>query len=538
MCVKRILLVFTALMITFISPFSAVFAGTGFNDVKEDHWAFKEIMFLVDKGYFAGIQHDGSFRPHAEVTEKEAALVLSYLTKTNPTTTPTNKPITRAELSSYFVDMFKLTGAFDGTFTDVRVDHKNYSAIQTIAGNKIAIGSKGRFKPDQIATRAEFAVMLTRVLNQALSKPTFITITLNGVTVESVANHKMPTGELYVDLAQYAKLIDFDFTVDTEAKLATVNDHNFAIHVMKEKVTVNLHDLTEVTGATMVTWDDKLQEAYVLQLPEGVIQITPSIPGMGEHWANPRHLPVGPIFGVEKGKLIFYELMISQDDFVNGIDHVEIGGFEGLPSPSIDHTDVEFQAHGHEGFEVPHFDLHSYYVTHEEHLDYGAQPELSANEKKVQVLKEKVAKYNDINKAIEDGYITSGPYVLNMGYHYINPAATTLDMPNILLYIKENDEFKLVGVEYGTPFPNTPSPFEGIEFTLSHKAAAHYKDGSEYEVASRDDAPETHPNTGAEFVEWHPDIYGIHVWFIENPDGTFAEFNTNLESTTSSSHKH
>ncbi|MGO4888044.1 hypothetical protein ACJ2A9_09825 [Anaerobacillus sp. MEB173] len=38
-------------------------------------------------------------------------------------------------------------------------------------------------------------------------------------------------------------------------------------------------------------------------------------------------------------------------------------GMRGLPSPLINHTNIEFLPEGHEGFEVPHYDIHHYFVT-------------------------------------------------------------------------------------------------------------------------------------------------------------------------------
>lgn len=55
--------------------------------------------------------------------------------------------------------------------------------------------------------------------------------------------------------------------------------------------------------------------------------------------------------------------------------HLQFAGMEGLPAPSIQHTDVDFQPTGHEGFEVPHFDIHHYYVTHEEHMAITGEEE-------------------------------------------------------------------------------------------------------------------------------------------------------------------
>ncbi|NOU91925.1 hypothetical protein GC093_01560 [Paenibacillus sp. LMG 31456] len=107
---------------------------------------------------------------------------------------------------------------------------------------------------------------------------------------------------------------------------------------------------------------------YVLALPEGTIKITESVPAMGEHWSNPQagDLPTGPIFGVHDGKLVFLEYMIAQDDFIKGVNHTNLAGMKGVPSPAVVQVDIEFQKHGHEGFEVPHYDIHAYFITDEE----------------------------------------------------------------------------------------------------------------------------------------------------------------------------
>ena len=44
--------------------------------------------------------------------------------------------------------------------------------------------------------------------------------------------------------------------------------------------------------------------------------------------------------------------------------------FNALPSlpvgVTVDHVDVAFMPHGHEAFEVPHWDIHMYFITPEE----------------------------------------------------------------------------------------------------------------------------------------------------------------------------
>jgi hypothetical protein len=50
-------------------------------------------------------------------------------------------------------------------------------------------------------------------------------------------------------------------------------------------------------------------------LPEGVVQLSPTVPGMGEHWGNPADMPLGPIYCVHEGKIVCLEFMIAQEDF-------------------------------------------------------------------------------------------------------------------------------------------------------------------------------------------------------------------------------
>ena len=62
-------------------------------------------------------------------------------------------------------------------------------------------------------------------------------------------------------------------------------------------------------------------------IPADAVLVSPCIATMGEHWVNPKDAPLGPIYGVWQGKPVFTEIMVS------------------------------------EGFPVPHYDVHAYYVT-------------------------------------------------------------------------------------------------------------------------------------------------------------------------------
>ncbi|MGQ7793885.1 hypothetical protein ACUN0C_15870 [Faunimonas sp. B44] len=109
---------------------------------------------------------------------------------------------------------------------------------------------------------------------------------------------------------------------------------------------------------------DKLPK--VESLPAGVIQISPFIPGMGEHWADPKTLPLGPIYCVMDGRVTCMEFMIAQKDFEEGRSFEQLRPwFSGTEQPPIDHMEFNFEPHGHEGFTVPHYDIHMYFVSPE-----------------------------------------------------------------------------------------------------------------------------------------------------------------------------
>lgn len=99
-------------------------------------------------------------------------------------------------------------------------------------------------------------------------------------------------------------------------------------------------------------------------LPEGVVQLSPTVPGMGEHWGNPADMPLGPIYCVHQGKIICLEFMIAQADFEAGQSWPALAGMEGLPP--INHMNMGFEPQGHEGFEDPHYDIHLFFLSPEE----------------------------------------------------------------------------------------------------------------------------------------------------------------------------
>jgi hypothetical protein len=99
-------------------------------------------------------------------------------------------------------------------------------------------------------------------------------------------------------------------------------------------------------------------------LPKDAVQLSPVVPLMGEHWANPANMPLGPIYCVHEGKVVCIEYMISQEDFMNGKSWPVLQGLTNLPS--INHIDIGFNPKGHHGYEIPHFDMHIFFISPEE----------------------------------------------------------------------------------------------------------------------------------------------------------------------------
>lgn len=100
--------------------------------------------------------------------------------------------------------------------------------------------------------------------------------------------------------------------------------------------------------------------------PPGVVKITDCVPYMGEHWARREDMPFGPIYTVHKDRLISIEYMPSQQALEDGKSWQNLTfHYRGRPL-TIDHANIDFMEHGHEGYEVPHYDMHFFVVTREE----------------------------------------------------------------------------------------------------------------------------------------------------------------------------
>lgn len=185
-------------------------------------------------------------------------------------------------------------------------------------------------------------------------------------------------GHVYAPAKAVAEALGVEWSYDAAANRVTMGGKPIAYnwepapHTHENDVLfVPVRAVADALGYG-VSWNEAAQLVLMQLRPEGMpadaIPISPVVPGMGEHWANPRNLPVGPIYGVYKGKVVFLEYMLSQEDLKAGKSWTNLAADPSLPP--VHHVEVEFVPNGHEGYEIPHYDVHLYLVPHEEHVKY------------------------------------------------------------------------------------------------------------------------------------------------------------------------
>jgi hypothetical protein len=145
------------------------------------------------------------------------------------------------------------------------------------------------------------------------------------------------------------------------------------------------------------------------------------------------------------------------------------------------------------------------------------------------------ARYLDIAKAREDGFVQVTGMEPRHGYHFmrtdLGALSATLDVqrPSMLLYVERDGHWQLVGVEYALPRPPTSGPLPASAWGW-HEASCHYRDWQELPAARAADCPPQHPRSASPLVSWHPAIAVAHVWaWYPNPDGVFAAENRYLD---------
>lgn len=185
-----------------IGPIATAASSTvqQFPDVSSDHWAKDAIDFLTNRGVING-RSDGSFGVNDPVTRAEAVTMImrsfgwgDYSGQENPGYTDVpenhwafdsiaavyhmdifkpegqfepNKKVTRAEMADMIVEAFDIYNIRGAHFTDLTRDHWAYNSILVLAGSRITSGyADGTFRPEADVTRAEFAMFVSRALDE------------------------------------------------------------------------------------------------------------------------------------------------------------------------------------------------------------------------------------------------------------------------------------------------------------------------------------------------------------------------------------
>ncbi|QCT03689.1 amidase [Paenibacillus algicola] len=164
----------------------------------QGHWANSSIQFLIQRGLISGYP-DETFRPNLSITRAEALKVLvmelglnqqggsfkdvpsthwaaGYIGAAQQAGLMTgytdgkfrpNDQLNRAEMAALVVRAFQLGGNSSTSFPDVQADSWSAGYIHALSANNIVTGyTDGTFRPTKAITRAEFATMVTRVLQR------------------------------------------------------------------------------------------------------------------------------------------------------------------------------------------------------------------------------------------------------------------------------------------------------------------------------------------------------------------------------------
>lgn len=160
---------------------------------------------------------------------------------------------------------------------------------------------------------------------------------------------------------------------------------------------------------------------------------------------------------------------------------------------------------------------------------FASQPERDFyRAKRIAEIRSATQRYLKVEQAKTDGYVQITGNVPLQGYHFYNPGITSFDYdhPAILLYIRQEANWQLVGLKYAVP-GEAPgeSPFPGIRWER-YEAACRYADWQEFRARTPQGCPSVHPETKSAYVAWHPNLWVIHLWlWYSNPYSLFASLN-------------
>ncbi len=93
------------------------------------------------------------------------------------------------------------------------------------------------------------------------------------------------------------------------------------------------------------------------------VAISPHVPNMGTHWANPADLPLGPIYCVIDGRVVCVEYMFLASELAAGTEWTAVT--TGLQTPPVTWIDMEYRPDGAGPFQEPLYQLHLYFADRE-----------------------------------------------------------------------------------------------------------------------------------------------------------------------------
>ncbi|MCU4755735.1 S-layer homology domain-containing protein [Bacillus cereus] len=204
---KQLILAGTVIASTTLTPLTNVQAENtvGFKDVPENHWSYKAIMDLKEKNIVAGYGN-GMFGFGDNITRGQVArLIYAYLKPADELTTqktftdieghmfekeilalnkagimngfgngkfgPDNV-LTREQLAVVLTKAFNFQATSTTTFKDVDKNYWATNAISALQENKITTGTgDNKFEPQSLVTREQYALFLYNAINKSEKEP-------------------------------------------------------------------------------------------------------------------------------------------------------------------------------------------------------------------------------------------------------------------------------------------------------------------------------------------------------------------------------
>ena len=91
--------------------------------------------------------------------------------------------------------------------------------------------------------------------------------------------------------------------------------------------------------------------------------ISPHVPHMGEHWAAPANLPLGPIYCVIEGHVVCVEYMFLASQLEEGTSWMDLT--TGMETPPITFITMEYLPDGVGPVPEPLYQFHLYFAERE-----------------------------------------------------------------------------------------------------------------------------------------------------------------------------